>query len=237
MNNMTNNENIIKKVRGLLALSRDHKSDEESQSAFLKAQKLMIKYQLSDLDVGDYEADEILRTMAKVHVTVPKKLFWWERQLANIIARNFRCKNFITSTYMKKRVTFFGYGGDLELAKEMYILAYEVILQHSKDYVKAFYKETGIDRDRYYTESVKVSYMNGFLDGLDDRFKEQVAMLRQDYPLMVLVPEEVENAYMEMSEDWGNTKFSIPNATVARAYDTGKQEAKAVDFTRSTIGE
>lgn len=234
---MTNNENIIKKVRGLLALSRDHKNDEESQSAFLKAQKLMIKYQLSDLDVGDYEADEMLRTMAKVHVTVPKKLFWWERQLANIIARNFRCKNFITSTYMKKRLTFFGYGGDLELAKEMYILAYEVLLRHSKDYITTYYKETGIDRDRYFTESIKVSYMNGFIAGLDDRFKEQVAVLRQDFPLMVLVPEEVEMAYEEMSADWGRTKFSVPEPNIAQAYHTGKREAKAVDFTQSTIGE
>ncbi len=43
----TRNESIIKKIRGLLAIANDNKSDEESQSAFLLAQKLMIKHDIS----------------------------------------------------------------------------------------------------------------------------------------------------------------------------------------------
>ncbi|QAW06651.1 DUF2786 domain-containing protein (plasmid) [Bacillus subtilis] len=41
------NEAIIKKVKGLLAIANDNKNDEESQSAFLLAQKLMIKHDIS----------------------------------------------------------------------------------------------------------------------------------------------------------------------------------------------
>lgn len=43
---MENNKKIIKKVRGLLVIARDNKADEESQCAFMLAQKLMIQYDL-----------------------------------------------------------------------------------------------------------------------------------------------------------------------------------------------
>lgn len=233
---MSNNEKIIKKVKGLLTLSRDHKDDEESQSAFIMAQKLMIKYNLSALDVDDYESDEALKNMAQVHVTVAKRLFWWERQLARIIAQNFRVKNFLTTSYGKKQITFFGYGGDLELAKEMYILAYDVLVSHSSEYIKNHYKTTNEERSRYYTESIKSSYINGFLSGLSERFEEQVSQLREEFPLMVLIPEEVEEAYKEMSESWSSTKLSKPNVKSAQAYKSGFKNAKSVDFTRSTLG-
>lgn len=34
------NEKIIKKIKGLLAIARDERNDEESQSAFVLAQRL-----------------------------------------------------------------------------------------------------------------------------------------------------------------------------------------------------
>jgi len=43
---MNRNESIIKKIKGLLAIADDAKNDEESQSAFLLAQKLMIKHDI-----------------------------------------------------------------------------------------------------------------------------------------------------------------------------------------------
>lgn len=234
---MDKNEKIIKKIKGLLALSRDKKNDEESQSAFIMAQKLMFKYELNEFDIDEVDENTRERNMTDVPVTVWKRLYWWERQLAIIISKNFRVKNYISNGYDEKRIMFFGYGGDLELAKEMYILAYDVLIYHYKRYVDKFYKENYVARSRYYTESIKSSYINGFLAGLEIRFEEQVSQLMQENALMVLIPEEVENAYSVMSADWGTAKLSKPNPQIAEAYSSGVAEAKDVDFTRSTIGD
>lgn len=234
---MDKNEKIIKKIKGLLALSRDKKNDEESQSAFIMAQKLMFKYELNEFDIDEVDENTRERNMTDVPVTVWKRLYWWERQLAIIISKNFRVKNYISNGYDEKRIMFFRYGGDLELAKEMYILAYDVLIYHYKKYIDKFYKENYVARSRYYTESIKSSYINGFLTGLEIRFEEQVSQLMQENALMVLIPEEVENAYNVMSADWGTAKLSKPNPQIAEAYSSGVSEAKDVDFTRSTIGD
>ncbi|RKJ45999.1 DUF2786 domain-containing protein, partial [Butyricicoccus sp. 1XD8-22] len=49
---MERNDSIIKKIRGLLAIANDEKNDEESQTAFILAQKLMIKH---NIVMGDIE--------------------------------------------------------------------------------------------------------------------------------------------------------------------------------------
>lgn len=237
---MNNNEKIIKKVQGLLALSRDQKNDEESQSAFLLAQKLMIKHNLNDMDVEDYDVVREREKMNYVAVTAKKRLFWWERQLATIISQNFRVKNYLYG-FNKYEIRFFGYGSDLELAREMYILAYDAVLQRSKQYIDDWYEAHINDyagyRKRYITESIKTSYLNGFLSGLDARFEEQVALLKEEYALMVLVPEEVEREFEGMSGDWTSSSPSSPDTSSIEAFMAGKSEAEEIDFTKSTIGD
>lgn len=91
------NESIIQKIKGLLAIANDHKNVEECQTAFVMAQKLMIKYEISSSEILDQKSNE---TVSKGQVTAHKTLFWWERQLANVIADNFR----VTWYYNSKTV-------------------------------------------------------------------------------------------------------------------------------------
>ncbi|EHV0154599.1 DUF2786 domain-containing protein, partial [Enterococcus faecalis] len=51
------NKKIIKKIKGLLAISRDQKNDEESQSAFVLAQKLMIQYNIDKSEIEELSVD------------------------------------------------------------------------------------------------------------------------------------------------------------------------------------
>ena len=126
---------IIKKIKGLLAIAKDENQDEESQSAFVLAQRLMLQYKIDKNDVFDTE-DEI-EPIGEESVTIYKKLYWWERSLGSIIAENFRVKMFYNSKKekgerkSKSKIVFYGFGSDLELAKEMYFLAYEVIVFHT----------------------------------------------------------------------------------------------------------
>lgn len=233
------NEKIIKKIKGLLAISRDERNDEESQSAFVLAQRLMIQYSIDKSLVEGSEYYENDDSIDEASVTIFKKLYWWEKELAQIISKNFKVKNFVRIKGRKSKVVFFGFGRDLELAKEMFILAYDVILFHSKKFIDEFYSlRDGVERDRYLTASIKSSYINGFLQGLKKRFSEQIAELREVYEVLVLIPEEVEEAYNEKVKSFtGKSTYSIPNARISSAYEKGFTDGNSIDFTKRTIGE
>lgn len=235
-------QKIIRKVKGLLAIARDQHNDEESQSAFILAQKIMLQY---GIDATEVEDDNLISEADQINeesVTVAKRLYWWERRLAQIISQNFRVKYFLKTVasqqQQKKRIVFYGFGRDLALAKEMYLLAYEVLVFHAKVFVDQMYKDNPqLKRTRYVTENVKSSYMNGFLLGLEERFAEQVSALRQVYELLVLVPEAVELAYHDYTQGWSKSSLRTPAIEVSSAYQKGYVEGKGIDFTKRTVAE
>src|SRR5699024_7394359 len=117
--------------------------------------------------------------------------------------------------------------------------AYEVLLFHSKTFVNRYYQQQEKStRNRYVTESLKTSYIRGFLSGLDERFNEQVAALTEQYELLVLIPKIVEQAYEELSSHWGKPlALQAPNVNVLEAYQDGYFTGKKIDFMRQTLKE
>ncbi|MCT6922787.1 DUF2786 domain-containing protein [Metasolibacillus sp.] len=83
---------ILRKVKGLLAIAEDNANDEEAQSAFVRAQILMMKYNIDQREVEN-RLEEDASTIEDFG-TVYKTLYWFERALAIVIAKNFRVKNF-----------------------------------------------------------------------------------------------------------------------------------------------
>ncbi|WP_271006946.1 DUF2786 domain-containing protein [Listeria seeligeri] len=234
-----NNEKIIKTVKRLLALANDNENDEEGQAAFLTAQKLMLKHKIKEHELNGYILNQEL--INQQSVTIYKKLFWWERTLAQIIGSNFRVKVFLNTSLVdgdknkKTRIMFYGLESDLNLAREMYILAYEAVVSYTNDYIDEHYRHSGKQRQRYYTESLKASYINGFLTGLDERFKEQISILRGEYEVLVLVPAEVEKAYKEMVKDFDVYINKKPSVEINTAYQEGKERGKRIDFTKKAV--
>ncbi|MEK4448670.1 DUF2786 domain-containing protein [Bacillus sp. FSL M8-0052] len=235
------NESIIKKIKGLLAIANDNKNDEESQSAFLLAQKLMMKHDISAGDVTDTpEKEEITKGQA----TAYKRLFWWERTLAGIMAKNFKVEFYYSNRVLngdqrrKSTIVFFGYESDVQLAKEMYVLAYDAIVLYANRFVDDYYKENFIERSIKKTRDLKNSYITGFLEGLKQKFNEQVSQLKEEYGLMVIKPKEVREAYKELSKTFGKpTKLRIPNIEEFVAYQRGHQDGNTIDYTKSTIND
>lgn len=233
-------ESILKKIKGLLAIANDEQNDEESQSAFLLAQKLMIKHQISMSEIDTLNNDS--PSIDEGQVTAHKKLFWWERSLATIISKNFKVKNFLHSIkkgggQAKRAIMFMGLEDDVILAKEMYILAYDAIVLYANRYVEQYYTETGKARSRRLTGEVKDSYILGFINGLTKKFDEQLASLKKEYGLMVLVPKEVEEKFEIKLGNAPRLSVSIPNATKSNAYATGYTDGNSIDYTKSTIDE
>lgn len=234
------NESILKKIKGLLAIANDHKDDEESQSAFLLAQKLMIKHNIT-MDSVKETSDKI--NIQKGQVTAYKKLFWWEKKLAIIISENFRVKNYLNwkrlnnSSQRKIAIMFFGFEQDVELAKEMYILAYDALKIYTDRFVVSYYQNRTMRLHRI-TVAIKDSYMRGFLEGLDNKFKEKVKEMQQEYGLMVLVPREVEEGYSELEKDFGkSSNWKLPPIAEQAAYHEGFVDGNMIDYTKSTIDD
>lgn len=234
------NESIIQKIKGLLAIANDHKNDEECQTAFVMAQKLMMKYEISSSEILDQESSE---TVSKGQVTAHKTLFWWERQLANIIADNFRVTWYYNSKTVegeskkKRAIIFLGYENDIALAKEMYILAYEVLSFYVSQFVDEYYKVNLLQRERSLTTELKNSYIRGFLNGLNEKFEKQVKEMEQEYGLMVLLPTEVKQAYHEMFEGKNGLSFKLPPIEEVEAYQKGFHDGNKVDYTKTTLDE
>lgn len=235
-----NNQAIIKKIKGLLAIANDKQDDAESQSAFLLAQKLMTK---NNISMSEVDADTLPgQTIENGQVTAHKKLFWWERHLASIMAKNFRVKNYINSKFLKgktqrkRAIVFLDFENDVHLAKEMYILAYEALLHNTERFVEAWYEESQAERLKSLTADIKKSYISGFLFGLEQKFEEQVKDMRQEHGLIVLVPQEVEQRYEEVVTGKA-VPLTFPSIEKLTAFQVGYKDGNQIDYTRRTVAE
>lgn len=239
------NKKIIKKIKGLLAIAQDSKSDndEESQAAFVLAQKLMIQNNIDRSEVENCELNAAL--IGEESVTVYKKLYWWEKMLAVIIGENFRVKTFMSSEFVngskqrKSKIVFYGLKSDLEIASEMFILAYDAVVFYSNKHVDEMYDSKHLNRSKHITSTLKSSYIRGFLDGLNSKFNEQRAELLKEYSLVTLIPDEVEDAFQKRSDEFsGRATVNAPDSSRNyESYYAGEQKAQDMDFLRKTIDE
>lgn len=234
-NNNEKIEKMINRVKNLIDLSKKNNSDEEAQSAFLAAQKLMIKYHISAESIQSKDEDD--EKVSDNDVTALKKLFWWEKILGTIVAKNFRVKCYTHSVHIngrcKSKVVFMGLDDDLKVAKSIYVLAYEAIKHYAKKYINSWYKENDKARNRRMTEYLKTSYTQGFLSGLKAKFKEQFDELQQEYGLMVMTPKKVEKAFEDLHA--GYRRVRVASHVDAGAYNQGKHDGNKIDYQRKTV--
>ncbi len=243
------NNRIIKKIKGLLAISKDNANDEECQSAFVLAQKLMIQYQIDQSLIDETICSK--QNINEQEVTSLKKLYRWERTLAAVVANNFRVKHYIRVSGARGKLIFYGLPNDLELSKEVYIFAYESILYFSKQFVSNKILECLTSQGKWdkrrsqsrraFSENLKKAYIKGFLSGLNQKFSEQKSNLSNDVMVLTKVPEIVEESYKELSKSfstYGNKekekKFTEEELM---AYLTGVKQGKKSDLKYARIGD
>lgn len=236
---MSKEESILRKIEGLMATARDEaSSEEEAQSALLMAQRLMMKY---NIDEGRFNQPEEFAGDT-IYVTDFKTLTWWERQLAAIVARNFRTKSFIESHMYGGafRIAFFGDKKDLEIAKEVYEVGRESFNYFTKNYYKQYYQENpDTPRGHAATREMKKSYQLGFLVGLEDKFKKQVSSMLEEFGIMVLNDEEVSEAFDAYGEEVGmkTRKMSAPAAKDAKSFNQGVKDGRSTAIGKKHIEE
>ncbi|BAK52936.1 hypothetical protein F373_gp124 [Bacillus phage SP-10] len=153
-------QKVLNKVKHLLNTTTENgASEEEAQSAFLKAQRLLAKHDLKITDV-DHAVDE--KQTRAIHETGgdKEKSVWWKRSLANIIADNFRCYTYFQLYYKGyERYIFVGKGDDAEIAKTVFEFALKAVPHYAKQYVKKRKKEalqqSGLDFKKMTTSELR----------------------------------------------------------------------------------
>ncbi len=172
---------IMEKILKLLALGEKNPNENEAQLAILKAHELMAQHGIDILSPS--EEDVSYSTEACEHRGNRK----FRRNLANIIAANFRCRNY---TY-NGQVTLFGRTGDVRIAKEIFEYAYSFAYRESN----RLYEDCR--RGGLNTKGVVNSYAIGFLRGLKEKLDAQSTAL------MIVTPPDVHDEYAVISEKLG----------------------------------
>lgn len=188
-----NSEKIIEKIKKILALSSNNPSAEEAQSAALKAQALLAEYGMSmeDLNVNEKEFTPALED---VYTGVDKS---FKYELADIIAKNFRCKTFITN---RRVMHFFGHETDTKVAAEVFKYLFKVCDRGARREGDKAEKMLGTRKGVYY------SYTRGFCQGVSD------ALDKQCKALMIVTPKEV-------TESWDDYHIKVGMGTLGGLRD------------------
>lgn len=226
-------EDVLRKIKGLLATASERVNEEEAQTALMLAQKLMVKHNISTDDISQEK-----ETIEDQHITELKTLRWHERMIAILIADNFRVKSYVASKRIggraRKALKFFGLKEDVVLATEMYKLINEVLEFYTKSFVDNYW--VGRKRDIRVTTQIKNSYMCGFLNALKEALSVQKKNLENEYGLVVLTPMVVEKAFEEKQSSFVKSgKFSVPSPSFNAAYINGYEDGKKVDLQQNTL--
>lgn len=186
---MNKNEKMIQVIKKLLALSQNNTSEEEAISAALKAQELMAKYNIEEYQLLEkVECETIEESIFNFKGTINDcDNHKWKFQLAQIIAKNFRCEVYCSGNHI---IRFYGYKQDSMVAKEVFGSMYIIGDKLGRRYKEKAKKETGT------TKGVYNSFILGFLKGIKE------ALDKQCTALMIVTPKEVKDSYKEMSKNW-----------------------------------
>lgn len=178
---------VKEKITKLLALS-ESPNENEARDALLLARKLMAKYKISEMEVGEQAKPTIETLSCEVQWTTDSGNIW-ATSLAKMICNNYCCAcawahKSGTRTYML-RVT--GVGADAQICKAAVEYAFGFVMGNIKRLQKI---KKSLD-----PKSVARSYAEGFICGLEIAFeiqKEQEEKEDHNFAIVVQKPEEVQ---------------------------------------------
>lgn len=198
------NEKVLEKVKKLFALAENNPSAEEAKSAALMAQKLMMENDIAMWEVENVDLEK-KEEIGEEAIEVPAKK--WKYTLAHTVADNFRVKFFMRG---KGTFIFYGHKTDAKIAVE----TFKYLFNTGNKLGMQLYREAKVKYG--YADNVYNSCVMGFCQGIRE------ALAEQSKALMVIVPEDVKEAYKERSAGFKTSHTSSPRAYDAGAFNTGK---------------
>jgi len=184
------NMKILDRVKKLLAMANDGNFDHEAEKAMLLAQRLLAENGLSVEDAEEF-AGENTKEAIHENMTDLAKTPLWKIKLNIIIAKQFRCKAYKQAGINRSRLRMIGLTEDVKIAKEVFTFAVQVIETGSRNFV-ALKRSEGARK----TSGFKNDWIDGFLNGLATKFREQVKNNKWEMVLVTdgLVEVEAKNS-------------------------------------------
>lgn len=212
---MNHEENIINKIRKLLALADESRnnSEEEAIRAAMKAQSLMAKYDIDIKMVRDSrkQNEEIVQQNIHFKRNTGYNIKWrfW---LAPIIAENFRVKYF---TLGGDGIAFYGHKTDVEIAESVFNFLFRV---GNKLSVKYYYRCKSEGKP---TRGSMNEFLMGFCEGLKDELQKQCVALA------LVVPQDVQDGFNARSKEFHDVKIRLSGRSFDRdAFESGRTEGR-----------
>ena len=220
-----NQEKITQKIKNLLDLANNNPSENEAKAALLKAQELMLKYNIS---ISDEEMNrDSSSVVTKSYRFEGRRLLQYHLSLAGIIAKNFRTKTY----YTRRGIHFMGFTEDATTSQMLLEYLINFIDTGFNSFLKQDKKnnpEKYFGRGPQYSKFIKRSWIQGFLSGLRQAFKERSE--DSTYELMLVTPNAVMEKYEELSLTKSNLKSNyevLDNKSFNNGFDTGKNSLAA----------
>ena len=205
-----NIEAVIRKINKLLALSQDKCNENEAIGASLMAQKLLAKYNIALSDLDGYKEEEQEAEEVRAVVGMGDK---WKYELAEVIARSYRCKVYTCGSEV---VVFYGFRQDILIARKVYMYLYNVCKRLGREYLKEYTENNPYEK----ADGIHTSYCHGFVTGVDEQLSKQCT------ELMIITPRKVEESFAEFSKGFRNRSLSYSYAD-SKAYSEGKKSGRS----------
>jgi hypothetical protein len=201
---------IQKVIRNLFERAESTHSQNEAEQAILKAHELMAKHNIVSVSAGE----EIKFAELAVKHSGNRK---FRRNLANIIAPNFKCKNYISNN----QIYFFGREADVKIAKEVFEYTYSFMYRETNRICRE------LRSNQFDTTGITNSYALGFLRGLKEKLGEQSTAL------MVIVPPDVKDKFDAIGKErnfrTSHTKLAVHRGGYAGSvYNQGLSDGRTV---------
>ena len=208
---MADMKKIVEKISNLLDLAGNNPNENEALAAALKAQELMAKYHIELAEVTRNRGEQEEIVTERCHADKMSGMSKWKRTLAHIIAENFCCKTYLVGM---KDVAFYGYQQDAQIAKQVFMFLFETGNRLARrQYNKA-------KKEGRYTKYVQNTYLMGFCAGIKEVLGKQCTAL------MVVVPQEVNDAYAVMAQNFRTIHNRIRADNSGSDYEQGVRDGK-----------
>ncbi|MCM3113607.1 DUF2786 domain-containing protein [Lederbergia lenta] len=201
-------------IKRLLALASDA-NDHESHTALLKAQELMVKHNLKETDFESVDAD-IEKPRIEKRVVLKGKPHLWLYKLASIVSSNFKVKYYYISLHNNVEFVFLGIESDVDIAE----ITFNYALASVKHCARDFMQLKHIKRKYKRKYALKRDYIEGYLQGLEKKFIDQIQNCKYELALTLhpAVIEEVELLHLTEGKD------TTHNVHDLEAFQTGFEE-------------
>lgn len=222
-------EQVISKVRKLFELSRSSNENEAALAA-AKARELLSAYNLTMADLpADRMQDHLNIVESNVHMG--RVLRTWVKSLMIHVARGFQCELIIRRRYGKEPVpAYIGTVADSQVAAYTCVFLHRELTRLAENALPELRREN----KGWHTISLRHSYLEGAVNRIGERFREQTEDLRraEESTCKELIPakDRMIRTYLEHTFDCIRKEYPKSRTLSLAAFRQGYDDAGCVNL-------